>query len=351
MTLAALGLLWLVFLSAFGLTKLLCSPASRLALLDHPNPRSLHTEPIPRTCGLAIFGSVILGLVLSLVLEWPGGQATGTGLWILGMTLIVVGVSFWDDRVGVSTILRLGVHALAAAGVVWGAGLTMTTVPIPFLGALSLGWIAVPVTVVCLVWMTNLYNFMDGMDGFAGGMTVVGYSFLGYLALKSGNQLIAFLCFLIAAASGGFLYYNLPTARIFMGDLGSVSLGFLAGAFALWGIQERLFDFWVPVLIFSPFIVDATVTLFRRLLQGEKVWQAHRKHYYQRLVLAGWGHRKTVWVEYVLMLACGMAAVMYGQVGEFWRLTILLGWMVTYIVLTWGVSWVERQGRELRAEV
>ena len=93
MTLAALGLLWLVFLSAFGLTKLLCSPAPRLALLDHPNPRSLHTEPIPRTGGLAIFGSVILGLVLSLVLEWPGGQATGTGLWILGVTLIVGAVS------------------------------------------------------------------------------------------------------------------------------------------------------------------------------------------------------------------------------------------------------------------
>ena len=295
MTLAALGLLWLVFLSAFGLTKLLCSPAPRLALLDHPNPRSLHTEPIPRTGGLAIFGSVILGLVLSLVLEWPGGQATGTGLWILGMTLIVVGVSFWDDRVGVSTILRLGVHALAAAGVVWGSGLTMTTVPIPFLGALSLGWIAVPVTVLCLIWMTNLYNFMDGMDGFAGGMTVFGYSFLGYVTWRSGNLSIAFLCFLIAAATGGFLYYNMPPARIFMGDVGSVSLGFLTGAFALWGIQERLFDFWVPVLIFSPFIVDATVTLFRRLLQGEKVWQAHRKHYYQRLVLGGWGHRKTVW--------------------------------------------------------
>src|SRR5207245_10401009 len=115
----------------------------------------------------------------------------------------------------------------------------------------------------------------------AGGMKVVGFSFLGYLALKSGNQLIAFLCFLIAAASGGFLYYNLPTARIFMGDLGSVSLGFLAGAFALWGIQERLFDVWVPVLIFSPFIVDATVTLFRWLLKCEEVWRAVRKLSYR----------------------------------------------------------------------
>src|SRR5438445_12356804 len=112
----------------------------------------------------------------------------GTWHWSLGVTLIVGAGACWDDRVCVSASLRLGVHALAAVGVVWGAGLTMTTVPIPLLGNLSLGWTAVPVTVVCLVWMTNLYNFMDGMDGFAGGLMVVGYSFLVYLALKRGNH-------------------------------------------------------------------------------------------------------------------------------------------------------------------
>jgi len=315
-------------------------------------------SPVPRTGGLAILASVMAGLVLSVMLEWSGITIWGEGsegpsrpvFWILGLTLIIGAVSFWDDQKSLPVGLRLGVHALAAGGVVWGASLTVDTIVLPLLGKVSLGWIAVPVTILFLMWMTNLYNFMDGMDGFAAGMTVFGFGMFGYVAWRGGNLSIAFLCFLIAAASSGFLYHNMPPARIFMGDVGSVSLGFLVGAFALWGIQERLFDFWVPVLIFSPFIVDATVTLFRRLLQGEKVWQAHRSHYYQRLVLAGWGHRKTVWAEYVLMLACGMAAVMYGQVGEFWRLTILLGWMVTFIVLTWGVSCVERQGRGLRAE-
>jgi UDP-N-acetylmuramyl pentapeptide phosphotransferase/UDP-N-acetylglucosamine-1-phosphate transferase len=340
--LGALGLLALVFLSTFGLTKLLCSPASRFTLLDHPNPRSLHTEPIPRTGGLAIFGSVILGLVLSLALGWSGAGPPGTRLWILAVTLFVGAVSFWDDQAGVSPVLRLGVHALAAGGIVWGAGLTVDSVVIPFLGSVSLGWIAAPITMLFLIWMTNLYNFMDGMDGFAGGMTVVGYSFLGYLAWKNGNQWIAFLCFLIAAASGGFLYYNLPPARIFMGDLGSVSLGFLAGALALWGVRERLFDLWAPVLIFSPFIVDATVTLFRRLLRGEKVWHAHREHYYQRVVIAGWGHRKTVFAEYALMLACGLSAVVYGYAVEAGRLAILAGWALAYAGLAYGVRLVER---------
>ena len=349
MTLGALGLLALVFLSAFGLTKLLCSPGSQFTLLDHPNPRSLHTEPIPRTGGLAIFGSMTLGLVLSLALDWSGAGSPGTRLWILGVTLVVGAVSFWDDRASVSPVLRLGVHALAAAGVVWGAGLLVNAVTVPFLGTLSLGWTAVPVTIIFFMWMTNLYNFMDGMDGFAGGMTVLGYGFLGYMAWHGGHQFIMLLSFVIAASAGGFLLYNLPPARIFMGDVGSVSLGFLTAVLAVMGTRDGLFDIWVPLLIFSPFIVDATATFLRRLLRGERVWRAHREHYYQRLVLAGWGHQRTVLAEYLLMLACGFSAVAYTQTGEPWRLAILLWWVAAYAVLAWGVRQVESRARALRA--
>ncbi len=347
MTLGDLALLGLVFLSAFGLTKLLCSPAFRLALLDHPNERSLHEAPIPRTGGLAIFGSVALGLLLSLVLGWSG--VTATALWILGVTLLVGAVSFWDDRAGLSPWLRLGVHALAATSVVWGAGLQVKTVLVPSAGTMSLGWLAVPATILFLMWMANLYNFMDGMDGFAGGMTVLGYGFLAYMAWRGGHQFIMIMSFLVAAAAAGFLWYNLPPARIFMGDVGSVPLGFMAAALAVMGVHDGLFDVWVPLLIFSPFIVDATVTLVRRLLRGEKIWRAHREHYYQRLVLAGWGHRKTVMAEYVLMLACGISAVAYIQVSEPWRMTILLGWMAVYTMLMRGVSVVERQAKVVGA--
>lgn len=349
MTLGAVGLLGLVFLSAFGLTKLLCSPRSRFTLLDYPNPLSLHTEPIPRTGGLAIFGSVILGLVLSLALDWSGAGSPGTRLWILGMTLFVGAVSFWDDRAGVSPVLRLGVHALAASAVVWGAGLRVNAVTVPFLGTLPLGWLIVPATILFIIWMTNLYNFMDGMDGFAGGMTVLGYGFLGYVAWQGERQFIMVLSFVIAAAAGGFLLYNFPPARIFMGDMGSVPLGFMSAVLAVMGVQDGLFDVCVPLLIFSPFIVDATVTLVRRLLRGENIWQAHREHYYQRLVLAGWGHRKTVLAEYAIMLACGVSAVAYAQAGEPWRMAILVGWVAAYAVLAWGVRLVESRARALRA--
>jgi UDP-N-acetylmuramyl pentapeptide phosphotransferase/UDP-N-acetylglucosamine-1-phosphate transferase len=346
-TLAALGLLGLVFLSAFGLTKLLCSPASRLALLDHPNPRSLHTEPIPRTGGLAIFGSVLLGIIVSVALGEGAALQTNAILWVLSMALLIGAVSFWDDRAGLSAGLRLGVQALAAVGVVWGAGLTVNTIPVPLIGSLSLGWLAVPVTILFLMWVANLYNFMDGMDGFAGGMTVLGYGFLGLIAWRGDHYLVA-LVLLIGTAAGGFLFYNLPPARIFMGDVGSVPLGFIAAALAVLGTRDGLFDIWVPLLIFSPFIVDATVTLVRRLLRGERIWLAHREHYYQRLVLAGWGHRKTVLAEYAIMLACGLSAVVYGYAGEAGRLAILAGWVLAYAGLAHGVCLVERGAQTAR---
>jgi len=265
--------------------------------------------------------------------------------------LFLSAFSFWDDRKGLSPLVRFGTHAVVAGGLVWGTGLMIDTIPIPLAGTLSLGWIAAPFTMLSLMWMTNLYNFMDGMDGFAGGMAVVGYGFLGYIAWTVDDQPLAMFSLLIAGSSGGFLLYNKPPARIFMGDVGSIPLGFLAGGLAVMGIRNGRFDIWVPMLIFSPFIVDATVTLFRRLLREKKVWQAHREHYYQRLALAGWGHRKAVLAEYAVMGVCGISAILYMKANEEWRLILLMGWSVMYCLLAYGVRSIEQHHKgQLRGQ-
>jgi UDP-N-acetylmuramyl pentapeptide phosphotransferase/UDP-N-acetylglucosamine-1-phosphate transferase len=163
--------------------------------------------------------------------------------------------------------------------------------------------------VLLTVWMTNLYNFMDGSDGLAGGMALIGFSFYGAAAWFAGSTEFALVNFSIAAAAAAFLVFNFHPARIFLGDAGSVPLGFLAAALGLIGWLQHDWTWWFPILVFSPFVVDASVTLARRLLQREKVWQAHRDHYYQRLVQLGWGHRKTALAEYALMLACGVLAL------------------------------------------
>jgi UDP-N-acetylmuramyl pentapeptide phosphotransferase/UDP-N-acetylglucosamine-1-phosphate transferase len=337
----------LVFSSSIWLTGRL-SAASKLRVLDQPNERSLHNTLIPRTGGLAILASLALGFCLIGVLIIFGEVRVGLSgrqlLCLIATAFAMAGISLWNDLTELHPVFRLILHCVAAAAVALGVGVTSNVITFPGIGQVSLGWLAVPLTILFLVWMTNLYNFMDGMDGFAGGMTVLGFGFLGYVS-RDGSSLIPVLVLLVVGAAGGFLLHNKPPAKIFMGDAGSITLGFLAGTLSVIGMHQGLFDFWVPVLIFSPFIVDATVTLLRRLFRGEKIWRAHREHYYQRLVLAGWSHRRTVLAEYCLMIFCGLSAVGYVRVGELTRLAILLTWILIYIALILGVRHVEQRAK------
>ena len=295
-------------------------------------------------------GALYLGMVIFGVLGWTRSLPDQSmpvldvsGWWILMTTGVISIVSLVDDRRGLPIAVRFGVHLLAAALLVIGAGLMLSSTAVPMLGVISWGWIAGPFTVVFLVWMANLYNFMDGIDGFAGGMTVIGCGLLGYLGWQAHHPVISVIATLQSAAAAGFLVRNFPPAKIFMGDVGSVSTGFLAAALVVLGCRDGVFDLWVPVIIFSPFILDATVTLIRRALRHEKVWEAHRDHYYQRLVLSGWGHRRTVLAEYAVMALCGGFALLYQYASEEWRLVILGAWAVLFFSLAIAVKGVEQR--------
>jgi UDP-N-acetylmuramyl pentapeptide phosphotransferase/UDP-N-acetylglucosamine-1-phosphate transferase len=168
---------------------------------------------------------------------------------------------------------------------------------------------AVGVAVLAIAWITNLYNFMDGADGMAGGMAVAGFGAYALAAVLAGAADLAIPSSMIAAAAGGFLVLNFPPAKVFMGDAGSIPLGFLAGALGLAGIAQGVWSWWFPLLVFSPFVVDASVTLTRRALRGERVWQAHREHAYQKLVRSGWSHRRLLAAEWPLMAAAAATAL------------------------------------------
>jgi UDP-N-acetylmuramyl pentapeptide phosphotransferase/UDP-N-acetylglucosamine-1-phosphate transferase len=247
-------------------------------------------------------------------------------------------------------VVRFGVHVVAAVLLTVGGQLVVSRIDVPGIGAIELGWFSLAVSIAFLVWMTNLYNFMDGMDGFAGGMTLLGAGFLASLAWQGEHRLILVLSLLLAVAALGFLAHNFPPAKIFLGDVGSVPTGFLIGALILLGCRDRLFTVWVPLMLFSPFIVDATATLLRRAAQGERVWIAHRTHYYQRLVLLGWGHRKTVLAEYGLMLLCGVLAWVYQIADESIRPFILGSWGLLMLTAIGAVHVAERLTGRLRTE-
>lgn len=311
-----------------------------LQVLDHPNSRSLHARPVPRSGGLAVLAGWLAALLLIAGLV---GMRPELG-WLTLAVVLVGAVSFWDDRHDLSTRSRLLVHLLAAAllwlgGLRWDLlGLPGPLVPLP-------SWLALPLTLLYLTWMINLYNFMDGMDGLAGTMSAVGFGALAWLGLAGGDLLYATTCAAVSAAAAGFLTANLPPARIFLGDVGSSSLGLLAGGLTLWGASAELFPLWIGWLIFSPFIVDATWTLLRRAVQRERFWEAHRSHHYQRLVLAGWGHRRTLGWAAVLII--GVSASVLGAVdmtaAEQWQL--IGAWALVYLLIHLRVRLAERVRR------
>lgn len=344
-----------VFALAHRATARLCTAGARVHLLDRPNERSLHTVPTPRTGGVAIVAASsagLGGLLVAAHLGWLGdglraplAGSEGRALaWILGACIVMAVVSFGDDITPLPISVRLGTQMLTATAVVLGGGVRIDRVPLP------LAWqgllppvLAILVTILTVVWLSNLYNFMDGMDGFAGGMTVVGFSVLGMISWRGGAPLLATAMIAVAAAGAGFLLHNRPPARIFMGDVGSVTVGFLAGSLGAVGVSRGLFDVWVPVLVFSPFIVDATFTLVRRAVRGERVWHAHREHLYQRLVLQGWSHRRTVGVQYAFMLASAAAATAYLAGGALVRLGVLLFVAAGYAAYALAVARLERR--------
>jgi UDP-N-acetylmuramyl pentapeptide phosphotransferase/UDP-N-acetylglucosamine-1-phosphate transferase len=229
-------------------------------------------------------------------------------------------VSLLDDMHGLAVQKRLLAQFAAAAILAGGSGLLA-----------SQGIVIALVVLLLTVWMTNLYNFMDGSDGLAGGMALFGFGAYGIAAFIAHNEALAVLDLTISAAALGFLFFNFSPAKVFMGDAGSIPLGFLAAAMGLWGWQQGCWTVWFPLLVFSPFIADASVTLMKRTLRGAKITDAHREHYYQHAVQLGWGHRKVALAEYALMLGSGMSALF--ALGQKFPWGILLAWLGIYSVL------------------
>ena len=258
------------------------------APLAHPGARSLHARPVPRSGGIAIWAGWLAGWAVAAQPDWM----------LVGPLALVIGVSLIDDHRGLPPQVRILVHIAAAAAVsaFWlGAGG-------PFL----------VLEVLVIAWMANLYNFMDGADGLAGSMGVVGFGALAFAAIQAGQAGLAIPLGALAIACGGFLVFNLPPARLFMGDVGAVGLGFAAGAFGLKGWTDGVWPWWFPPMVFLPFIFDATVTLVRRILKRAPMAVAHRDHFYQQAILKRGRHAPTVAAYAGWMLAgavTGLAAL------------------------------------------
>lgn len=293
-------------------------------LLDEPNARSSHQVATPRGGGLAIVVVFVLGCLAWQLLGWLAASSCAV---LVGAGLLVAVLGFIDDHRHVGAGWRLLGHFLAAAGaLLWLGGYAV--LPSALAAALGLpGWLIGVVSVLYLVWLLNLYNFMDGIDGIAAveALSVCLGMALIYALGGQGDLLPAPL--LLAAAVSGFLRWNFPPARIFMGDVGSGFLGLVLGILSLQAALSDLALFWAWLILLGVFVVDATWTLLRRLSRGKKPYEAHRTHAYQWASRRHGAHRP---VTLAVLAINGLWLLPIALLVGLGRLGAILGLLLAY---------------------
>ena len=296
---ASLGTISAVALAAFLsflLTGIATWYAGRRGLLDHPGDRQSHTVATPRGGGAGLVAAL---LMVSLLI----GGGNSSGFWVQGVVPAVAVLAltgWWDDHASLGAGFRFFIQLAVSFYLLWCAA--------------NAGWVqgVIPmiISVLFMIWMTNLYNFMDGSNGMAGLQGVFAASVLAVLFYLSGDHYFSLLALLLAACCVGFLPWNLGRARVFMGDVGSLALGFLFAVFLLYGTATGAFDYPLALMVMLLFLTDATLTLLLRVIRGERWYNAHRQHLYQRLIAHGWTHTRVA----VLYQAINLTLVLPGIV-------------------------------------
>ena len=276
----------------------------KTGLLDTPNSRSSHSQLTPSGGGLSMVVTLLLaGAILTATLD-------KAGILIPVMAAIVLlAITGWmDDRHGLSVGIRFIVYIIVALYVIYSLGSFDRFEIGEF--SIGLGSFSVLFTIGWIVWLINLYNFMDGIDGLAATQSAVAGCTLGIWFTLHKNYVMALFCYVIMAVSLGFLVWNWAPARIFMGDVGSVTLGGLFAILAVLGQTQHDIPLGACVLLLGVFIADTTVTLLRRALRGERVWQAHRSHFYQRAVRTGYTHARVTGAAAIIAVVLAIFATL-----------------------------------------
>jgi Fuc2NAc and GlcNAc transferase len=283
--------------------------ALRTGILDSPNERSSHSIDTPRGGGVGVVVPMLIALSIMMM---NGSYDRRTLIVFLFVVILLAIVGWLDDRYGLHFFVRIiaqilgGVVVLGVIGSFEYLEIAANAIPLNFLAPV--------ITLLWFLWMTNLYNFMDGIDGIAAGQGAIAGCFLGIWFTIHDDHVMALFSYVIMAASLGFLVWNWAPARVFMGDVGSSTLGGVFAVIALVAYKTHQIPFGAFVLLFGVFLADATVTLIKRILQGKVFWKAHREHLYQRAVIAGWSHAQvttTVIITSIFMAILGTLEMLH----------------------------------------
>ncbi|MEC2181899.1 MraY family glycosyltransferase [Bacillus spizizenii] len=292
------------------LTVLIITPivkriAIKIGAVDQPSNRKVHDKIMPRMGGLAIFIGVVAGVLASGIYTETRMTAITVGAFII----IVIGIL--DDKYQLSAKVKFLIQ-LGVAIMIVSTGLKMDFFSVPFLAErFELGWLAYPLTVLWIVGITNAINLIDGLDGLAAGLSVIGLSTIAVMALSGGKVLILSLSLVVIASTLGFLFYNFHPAKIFMGDTGSLFLGYSISILSLLGLYKSvtLFSIVIPVIILGVPIFDTTFAIIRRILNKQPISAPDKSHIHHRLMAFGLSHRMSVIVIYLIGFIFSICAI------------------------------------------
>jgi UDP-GlcNAc:undecaprenyl-phosphate GlcNAc-1-phosphate transferase len=337
----AIGTFLIALLVSYLGTRVLLRIRLKRAFVDVPNARSSHESPKPRYGGIAIASGTFAAMGL-LSLAIPQARA----FWpfaVGGCAVFATGLI--DDARGLPAWFRLLVQ-IGAAFVLVATGHVIERVAVPMGGEVQFGWLSVPITVLFVIGSINAYNFIDGIDGLAAGSAFIACVFLSLAAWLMGHATLALLFLAVAGASLGFLQYNFPPSRLFMGDGGSTFLGYFFAYAAIAGNRlEPALPAFIPVLVLSSLYLDAGLTVVKRLLKRERLFQPHRTHYYQRLLQIGLNHKQVTLVEYLITILLGVSALVYLEAGAWFAPLMTAAWVVLFTLGILKIRAMERGDR------
>ncbi|MEI8096285.1 MAG: MraY family glycosyltransferase [Spirochaetales bacterium] len=302
------------------LTPLILSVSRRRNWVDEPNHRTVHKDPVPRLGGVGMFGSigvVLLGLYVADLL-WPGLVTAGTWTWSALLLLLGLGsthvLGVLDDFVELRAIYKLLLQLLGALLAI-GAGLSFDHLAVPFTDwVLNLGPFAPFVTLLWVVGITNAVNLIDGMDGLAGGFSLISLASIGAYYALSGQFLPSVVAFVAAGAVMGFLFFNFPPAKLFMGDSGSLTLGYLLAVLPLWGgTQSLMGQYWLlPIVLVLVPMSDTLAAILRRLRENRPIWSPDKEHMHHKMLNMGVKTKQVLAIVYAATLVTAAPVVLAG---------------------------------------
>ena len=314
------------FVASILLTPLVRKLAFRIGAVDKPNYRKVHTAIMPRIGGLAIFGAFLIGYLL---LRPEDIHATGI---LIGAVIIIL-TGFLDDMLEITAKAKItGQLAAALIVVMWG-GLQIDFINLPFGGQIEFGVFSIPITIIWIIGITNAINLIDGLDGLAAGVSSIALITLSIMAMIMGDPFVIATAAILAASSLGFLFFNFHPAKIFMGDTGSLFLGYMISVLALLGFKNvAVISLIIPVIMLGVPISDTFFAIVRRIRMKQKIMAPDKSHLHHCLLRAGFSHKQTVLIIYGLAALFGLAAILFSQ-ATVWGSIILLVIMLLAIEL------------------